>query len=141
MKDAGPKGVNWVEYFQVLKEHFTGNFYPNSLAELINLKQTGSVREYQNCFNLLYPKTNIPEEQELIFFFEWLEGRNINSCPYVSSCHFVASPGSHEATGSHIYGLGTEDEQRSTATVFVSSSRTVGASTSPQTVATTAIIP
>lgn len=49
------------QYLTALKEGFGETVSTNPLAELINLRQTGLVREYQDHFDTLYSRARISE--------------------------------------------------------------------------------
>lgn len=47
------------EYVKILGDHFGSSVFDDPIAELRNLKQEGSLQDYFNAFDGLYPKAGI----------------------------------------------------------------------------------
>ncbi|GKV13501.1 hypothetical protein SLEP1_g24501 [Rubroshorea leprosula] len=56
---------NWEEYVEGLKARFDDKAYEDPMSNLISLKQTGTVEEFQEQFDTLFPQTGINEKQAL----------------------------------------------------------------------------
>ncbi|GKV50520.1 hypothetical protein SLEP1_g57222 [Rubroshorea leprosula] len=63
---------NWEEYVEGLKARFGEKAYEDPMSDLISLKQTGTVEEFQEQFDTLFPRTGINEKQAVSFFLSGL---------------------------------------------------------------------
>ncbi|XP_042027275.1 uncharacterized protein LOC121774473 [Salvia splendens] len=59
-------------YVSALGARFGAQAYKDPLADLRNLRQSGSLQEYMEAFDELYPRTGIREDQALSFFLSGL---------------------------------------------------------------------
>ncbi|KAF2310163.1 hypothetical protein GH714_007000 [Hevea brasiliensis] len=58
----------WDEYVQRMKARFGIQVFDDPLADLKNLKQTGTLQDYLDAFDALYHKVGIREDKALSFF-------------------------------------------------------------------------
>ncbi|GKV27572.1 hypothetical protein SLEP1_g36732 [Rubroshorea leprosula] len=63
---------NWEEYVEGLKARFGEKAYEDPMSDLISLKQTGTVEEFQEQFDTLFPQIGINEKQAVSFFLSGL---------------------------------------------------------------------
>lgn len=64
--------TNWECYVSALGARFGAQAYADPLADLRNLRQSGSLQDYMEAFDELYPRTGIREDQALSFFLSGL---------------------------------------------------------------------
>lgn len=66
------ENVPWEEYEHEILTRF-GPMYEDPLADLKNLKQDGSVRQYQDEFDMLLSKVDLTEQQAISFYVGGLQ--------------------------------------------------------------------
>ena len=59
-------------YSSSLAARFGAHAYEDLLADLRNLKQKGTLQDYMDTFDELYPRAGIREDQALSFFLSGL---------------------------------------------------------------------
>lgn len=68
MKSRVNTMISWEEYTAALHARFSKYVYNDPFADLRNLRQVGSLQQYLDEFDELYPKVRIKEDQTLSFF-------------------------------------------------------------------------
>ncbi|XP_042051538.1 uncharacterized protein LOC121796828 [Salvia splendens] len=64
--------ADWSCYSSSLAARFGAHAYEDPLADLRNLKQKGTLQDYMDTFDELYPRAGIREDQALSFFLSGL---------------------------------------------------------------------
>ncbi|XP_042065679.1 uncharacterized protein LOC121809207 [Salvia splendens] len=64
--------ADWPCYSSSLAARFGAHAYEDPLADLRNLKQKGTLQDYMDIFDELYPRAGIREDQALSFFLSGL---------------------------------------------------------------------
>lgn len=59
-------------YAAALAARFGAQVYEDPLADLRNLKQNGTLHDYMDAFDEMYPRTGIREDQAMSFFLSGL---------------------------------------------------------------------
>ena len=87
----------WPEYILDPTLHF-GEAFSDPLSELVNIKQTGSVQEYVNAFEMALTWVNLPQEHVLSIFLAGLERQT-----QTQVCMFNPSTTHHTAKLARLY--------------------------------------
>ncbi|KAL6345053.1 hypothetical protein AAG906_007784 [Vitis piasezkii] len=64
--------LDWSEYVIALNARFGQHVFDDPIADLRNLRQTGSLQSYMDEFDELYPRADIKESHALSFFLSGL---------------------------------------------------------------------
>lgn len=60
--------LSWEEYTAALRARFGNYAYDDPLADMKNLRQVDSLQHYLDCFDELFTRTGICEDQAFSFF-------------------------------------------------------------------------
>lgn len=64
---------NWNDYVRALHHHFGNSLYEDPIAELLELKQSGSVQEFLDQFDELLDQVELSEEYAISCFLKGLK--------------------------------------------------------------------
>ena len=63
----------WVEYVKALNIRFGTSVYEDPMADLMNLKHTGTLQSYMEDFDVVLSKVSLPEEYAISCFISGLK--------------------------------------------------------------------
>lgn len=75
----------WEEYLWALCDTF-GAEYSDPMTELVNVKHTGSVKQYQKAFNSVLTRLNLPVEHAISIFLNNLKPELSNALRVGNPC-------------------------------------------------------